>query len=45
MYRDDRAMSDGMECLLEETLDKMQHPLTLYGTGATLSAFNSGQLW
>ena len=27
MYRDDRAMSDGMEHLSEETSDKVEHPL------------------
>ena len=29
MYRDDRAMSDGMEHLSEETSDEAERPLTL----------------
>jgi len=28
MYRGDGALSDGMECLLEEMLDEAERPLT-----------------
>jgi len=45
MYKGDRAVSDGMECLLEETLDKAEHPLTGSGLQKTSPEWSNLVFW